>query len=352
MQVDQRITFIDGLRGIAILLVILFHAYARWTQHVPYGAAYAWATWYGHLGVQLFFLISGFVILMTLEKTPTFRQFILQRWMRLFPAMVVCSALIYLTAPFLNERPAGQPSPLDILPGILFIDPSALTRILGAPVASLDGAFWSIYVEVKFYILVGLAYYWRGRTFALMLLAAIYTVWLGLATSGSFPLAFKVLEWMGARHFPWFAAGALLFLHFRNGENRYAVLACVCVASALVRFEPATAIAATVISASFFLPVCTLWGRETLSSKPLQIIGAASYPLYLLHQNITIAVTTKVSNSAGWFPSAFVPVLVTIGLLVLAYWIALRVEPATRGIMSRALRRAASRPASTAANRQ
>ena len=73
----HRIEYLDGQRGLAILLVVLFHAYARWPERVPYHDAYAnipvFA--YGWVGVELFFLVSGFVILMTLERCSSAGEF-------------------------------------------------------------------------------------------------------------------------------------------------------------------------------------------------------------------------------------------------------------------------------------
>ena len=53
----NRIQFLDGLRGIAILLVICFHSYTRWPKFVPYGHQFSdfYLFKYGYLGVQLFF---------------------------------------------------------------------------------------------------------------------------------------------------------------------------------------------------------------------------------------------------------------------------------------------------------
>ena len=64
-----RLAYLDGMRGVAILLVLLFHAFARWPDLVPYGDQYQSVPLFrvGFIGVNLFFIISGFVILMTLE---------------------------------------------------------------------------------------------------------------------------------------------------------------------------------------------------------------------------------------------------------------------------------------------
>jgi len=74
---QMRIGYLDAIRGIAIWLVVLYHAYARY-EHFPYAFKYASFPLfkYGYLGVELFFLISGFVILMTLDTVFIVRKFI------------------------------------------------------------------------------------------------------------------------------------------------------------------------------------------------------------------------------------------------------------------------------------
>lgn len=71
---EARIESLDALRAIAALLVLIFH-YELLSQNVPPGgspkAMDAIWTQYGLMGVELFFVISGFVILMTLERAPT-----------------------------------------------------------------------------------------------------------------------------------------------------------------------------------------------------------------------------------------------------------------------------------------
>ncbi len=105
----RRISFLDGLRGVAIILVVFFHAYGNPYQfgRYPYGDTFAGVISYGWVGVQLFFMISGFVIFMTLEKCRNFQEFICRRWLRLFPAMLMCSLIIYLTVPLFPDRFLG-----------------------------------------------------------------------------------------------------------------------------------------------------------------------------------------------------------------------------------------------------
>ena len=174
----KRIDFLDGFRGIAILLVILFHSYVRWPEIVPYGNTFSSIILfrYGYLGVQLFFLISGFVILMSLEKSKNFYSFIYKRWIRLFPVMLIATILIYFTSTLLFERPSGNPDIKSIIPGLIFIEPSWIKLITGYNINVIEGAFWSIFVEVKFYFIFGLLYFSFGKIKAIFGLIILYLI--------------------------------------------------------------------------------------------------------------------------------------------------------------------------------
>ncbi|HHF0555610.1 TPA: acyltransferase family protein [Vibrio antiquarius] len=98
----NRIVHLDAMRGIAILLVLLFHTYGRWPGHLSFvnESSDILVVKYGYLGVNLFFVISGYVILMTLDKKNSLIEFYISRWLRLFPLMFLCSLLIYSSSFF------------------------------------------------------------------------------------------------------------------------------------------------------------------------------------------------------------------------------------------------------------
>ncbi|HTD39422.1 MAG TPA: acyltransferase family protein, partial [Mucilaginibacter sp.] len=81
----HRIELLDSFRFIAILSVMLFHFTYSWTARDPYGKFFLHIFHYGYLGVQFFFMISGFVISYTLENTPNLLSFYKNRFSRLFP---------------------------------------------------------------------------------------------------------------------------------------------------------------------------------------------------------------------------------------------------------------------------
>jgi hypothetical protein len=73
--------------------------------------------------------------------------------------MLIASIIIFLTSGFIPERPIGRASVFDSIPGLLFTDPRILNEILGTSLKSLDGAFWSIYVEVQFYLVSAISFF-------------------------------------------------------------------------------------------------------------------------------------------------------------------------------------------------
>ena len=125
------------------------------------------------MGVQLFFLISGYVIFMSLERSGGVGDFMMRRWLRLFPAMLTCSIFIYATAgAFL--RPSGQPGLRDLIPGLTFTEPDWWAAFFGSPQGVLEGSFWSLFVEVKFYAVVSIVFYLASEGAAIAVLIGMF----------------------------------------------------------------------------------------------------------------------------------------------------------------------------------
>ena len=79
----SRLDFLDALRGIAALLVVVQHVGERYIGWIP-GFAATWFS-FGRFGVTIFFLVSGFVIPYAFEKENAVRSFWIKRFFRLYP---------------------------------------------------------------------------------------------------------------------------------------------------------------------------------------------------------------------------------------------------------------------------
>ncbi len=341
-----RIEYLDGLRGVAILLVLGYHAYARWPDIVPYGATYAGFPIFslGWIGVELFFLISGFVIFMTLDKTASFRVFVYKRWLRLFPTMLVASILLYLTAPLLSERPAGSPELLSLLPGLSFIEPEWWRNLLGVDLIPLEGAFWSLYVEVKFYLISGIVYYYLGRKYLapVLFLAFVFSLivmLLSAVTSGTLISVFEMIsEDFSLEYFGWFCAGAMFYLFHHEKKEKWFWMAFLValLSSVFVRgLEFYPAVAGFLVSCLFALSLRVECVQRFLQFRPFIFFGFISYPLYLIHENAMISMIVKSSYYAPWLASFFYPFVPIVILSFIALFIASKLEPSMRRLIKK-----------------
>jgi len=352
---DTRKKEIDGLRGLAILLVLGFHYYVRWTSLYPYGGHYADIPVfkYGSLGVHLFFMISGYVIFMSLDACTGVAQFLWKRWTRLFPAMMFASALVFVTASLLPERPLGAPRPIDLIPGLIFVEAKWLQTAFGVDIRDLEGAFWSLYAEVRFYIIVGMLYFLAGRsrTIPALFALAIGSVLLVLAPDRWYdthpylaPLRSLFCEKLVGKHMPWFLIGMLSYLKAKGEVNgRTRLIAGVAVALALAALQQdASATIAGILIICVFLAV-TWRGKLTafFSSALFKFFGLISYPLYLIHENAGVALISKfghishINQFLNQFPPATLPLLALSIIMLPAFILAKYLEPSAQNMLKK-----------------
>jgi peptidoglycan/LPS O-acetylase OafA/YrhL len=328
----DRVKYLDGHRGLAILLVFLFHSYSRWTELVPYGDKYSniWLFEYGFLGVQLFFIISGFVILMSLEKSSGVKDFLTRRWFRLFPAMLICSILIYVTAPFFTDRPSGQPELSYILPGLSFIDFNIWKVVFGYPEKQLEGVFWSLYVEFKFYIFAAIIYFSKGRNALLLALVlafgiACFTRFLTLFFTDPFFLQLdEFIKLLSFRHFGWFAIGASYYIYTRDKKIKwfyYGILISIFCSMVPPNMSWQSSVGSLIICFVFGASVVSKKIQYILTSRFLLFLGFISYPFYLIHENSLISSIIQLNDLFPSFPAAILPLIILIILSLVSYLI-------------------------------
>lgn len=338
-----RLRGLDGLRFVAAFSVLGYHYTGShidfWGQ--PTQVVFptlSEITRYGFLGVHVFFVISGFVILMTAWDRPL-PAFVSSRVARLYPAYW---AVIGLTLLLQHVWTAGrQPDARDALLNLTMLQK-------GFNVADVQGAFWTLWFELLFYLLVG-AFVVVGITrqrvvaFALLLpllsqLAVRYDSTL-LATLTLAPYA------------AFFAVGMLLFLVHRDGGDTLVWLGIgvnlVLCADYLVRYaedspsfdgRPVSGWVATglLVGGVALVWLVTSGPLRRLDWGVLSWAGALTYPLYLVHGQFGFAVIDRLhGRTSGWAVLA----LATAVALVLAVLVRYAVEKPLAGPLRRAVRR-------------
>jgi peptidoglycan/LPS O-acetylase OafA/YrhL len=328
---------LDGLRGLAILMVLSFHAFSRWPDLVPYGDQYSYVFQGGWLGVQLFFLISGFVILMSLEKCSSIGVFLYKRWIRLFPAMLVCSLLIFITSIFLSERPIGKPELTNLIPGLTFIEPYWWSKLLGIEVTGLEDAFWSLYVEFKFYVAASILYFSVGRAKLVFSLLSLYLFSISLkvaviySDNGILHIINEISNTLSLHQFGWFAAGSAFYI-FHDTRNKnwfyFAIfISLICSTTVQDNISIPSIIGAIFVSSIFSLSFISTKIQHILKSRVLCFFGLISYPLYLIHENAMISMIIQMSNWSPTLPGYLYPIAPITLLIGTAYLIIKYAEP-------------------------
>lgn len=285
-QSSARLTELDALRGIAACVVVLFHYTWRAPLEMPSIETIPWGIAWGQYGVELFFAISGFVIFMTLERTRTTADFLVSRFARLFPAywagIILTSSLVVL----LGATP--------LIPKLetVVVNFTMLQGFLYLP--SVDGVYWSLTVELAFYVCMWLL--WRFRLLdriELLLLGwiALKVVWWLLP---ELPSRLSLLLCM--RYIPYFAIGIVAY-RVRAGSRRWRDQMPVLIAgfAAVALCDKPAALAVYVIAAAImWLMVENRLGM--LQHRVLVWLGGLSYPIYLIHQNIGYAVIARLEQ--------------------------------------------------------
>lgn len=89
--IDSRIEIMDSLRVVAVIMVMLYHYYSRfYGNHYTYVVNTSEFLKFEYLGVELFFIISGVVIMLTLQNCDSIFVFLKKRFGRLIPGMLIC----------------------------------------------------------------------------------------------------------------------------------------------------------------------------------------------------------------------------------------------------------------------
>ncbi len=316
-----RISELDALRGIAAILVVIFHYTCGIFRLIYDTKAYWNGFWMGQYGVHLFFAISGFVILMTLERTNKGTDFLISRFSRLIPVFYFGICLTSLIV-WINGGPQH------------FLRVStwreiALNFTMVTPILrvhAVDAAYWTLQVELLFYVSMYLV--WAAKL--LRQIEYVLFVWIALSVLSAMdiigPLGSSLLI---LEHVPMFAIGIVAF-RMAQGAWRPALhipLLGICVLAVLLRGNPYVVIAAVAV---ICIMLVLARGRLTFLRHPVLLwLGAISYPLYVIHQYIGIIIIFHLDALGLLRP---VSVMLTIAMmLVLAEAIRRYVEqPALR----------------------
>ncbi|WP_327089995.1 acyltransferase [Nonomuraea sp. NBC_01738] len=308
----DRLYEIDGLRILAALCVVFYHyTFSGWVggaSPVAFPAESA-AAKYGYLGVDLFFLVSGFVVLMSAwNRTP--RQFMVSRVVRLYPAYWVGIAITTLVTLTLG-RGLYELSAPQVL--------ANLTMFQAVPdIPNVDVVYWTLWTEMRFYFLI-LLFTFIGMTRA-RVTAALWT-WLGLTFAVQLGLLPRVADLVVQSEFShYFVAGMALFMLYRFGLTwQIALIVPICLGNAVYRaigysasvgrrygveYEPMI-VTAVVVVIFLVMTLVALRATRVLAKPWLVVAGSLTYPLYLVHAHVGFILFNRAGDAVNRYVLLF-----------------------------------------------
>lgn len=340
---NSRMPALDGMRYIAAILVVVFHLAAAagpnvWGQTAAevFGPVYVAAS-YGWVGVPLFFLISGFVIPMSSwGRTPA--QFAVSRFVRLFPAYWVCVLATTVVVQFSDVFP--QKPWRAVLANLTMLE-----EPLGQPL--VDNVYWTLWVEMRFYLLF-LAVVWLGLNYRrAVAFCLLWSIAAALADQLNQPWLDTILMPGQSQYF---VAGIALFLLHKFGHHLVLwlivgyswVMSMVYYAGNLWQSAHGQSYlpASVLVTLGFAALVLLAMGKlDWLRWRGLTTLGAATYPLYLLHYVIGFTAIHYLRPRLSLPP--VVLLILALAVLTVAAWLIHRLVE--RPLAPR-LKRALSRP--------
>lgn len=266
----KRLSHIDALRGIASFAVCWFHLTNGYANNSPVRISGQ----FGWLGVEVFFVISGFIIPYALYSSGyllrhDWFKFVWKRIVRIDPpylvAMLLALLLLYVSAMMPGFR-GVQP---DVSLTQVLLHLGYLNGIFGYP--WLVVVFWTLAIEFQFYLFISIVFPLirneRVSVLALTLMACLFASFL-------MPAEIYVFHYLGL-----FMLGISVFQYQVKLIGGKVCTLFLLLAATNVYFEMGTAVTAVGMASAMLI----LFAPQLGQSKILLFLGAISYSLYLLH---------------------------------------------------------------------
>lgn len=275
-----RLQSLDIMRGLAALAVLLFHYSVILPRFAPAARPIPIAFEAGGYGVHLFFVVSGFVILMSLERSSA-SQFLISRFTRLYPVYWLACLLTFAVLT------SSHWITYSVSAGEFLINLTMMQSFVR--VGAVDGVYWSLAYELGFYAFLFTALRLGGTRIVSILPhymvagAALFSV-----AAPYIPHPLHLLLMLN-QYADLFGCGLALYLLRTRGFSlaQAAILPATPLVEALYDGWHGLIVVGLIVLAMSFACL-TRWQPGRLA-RPLIWLGGISYALYLTHQMLGYA---------------------------------------------------------------
>ena len=332
----KRIYGLDVFRFFAAFAIIFFHYCFLGVVEGYYSTSvFNQVFFWGYFGVDVFFILSGFVILISSEKHNSSISFLWSRLKRIYPILILCSLITMITGLILG----GDLQPM--LPK-LFNSLSFVSDFWNGEL--LTAVHWTLMVEIRFYILVAIIKkikIWDKHKYKVL------SSWILFAILNNFvlknDLIDKIFELQYSYHF---TIGILLYLFFVKKERMYEMLPISSISIFMI-FRRMTGylsfikdykysqLSYTNFDVLFFIIIIFAvliylinTNKYFISKKFSLMLGGISYPIFLLHGDLGFFIKREISlnlsNKCSLLRSElFIIIIELILVLIISYLIML-----------------------------
>lgn len=283
-QKETRILELDALRGIAALSVFFYHASIYYKESIYFSLFR-----FGLTGVDLFFIVSGFVIFSSIQN-KTRIEFLKSRFLRLYPSywFAVTFTFILIIIKYYDKGILNQIPIKEYLVNLTMIQEFF-------DIQNLDGPYWTLYIELFFYLIVFVFLKNERLLFiTLLIIISLKTI--------SILRIYKIPDYLSSTPISSFGALFLTGMFFykykitKSIKFIMGVIACFIIQFIIYYFHysynKSTDInfyEHIVFLILYFLTFYLLVSNKLLflRYKPIILLGEISYILYLIHQYFT-----------------------------------------------------------------
>lgn len=360
---------INGMRGICVLLVFAYHVFnSRLLPDLSGNALFAALSFFAsswRYGVELFFMISGYVIVASLRRHGSAAAFLRDRCLRIFPVWAPVCVLVFVVGATVGWKIFGELSAAHlglVLGANLLLLPPLL------PIPVLHPASWSLSYEWVFYLLAATAFALSKRPGIAIRRISLWCIWGGavlvvlwylpraifflpgvVLAGNRIPLSSKLLHW------PWLSL-LIMLLAWRAIDLDQAHPGAYAMPAAFAGENLLFLVVALLAGLHLFACVCAgAASVRWLCRSDVQLLGTLSYSFYLWHPIVMFAVKQPVAAllkpGIGAIGATAVFALLSFVISLLCSWLSYRLFE--RGVAA-ALRRRVERrrPASIPAAAQ
>lgn len=284
-----NIYFLDFLRAISIIIIMLHHYTVNYDISIGHIKPYVLNMPYlgAYFGIVVFFVISGFLIVCKLKNDENVRGFLTKRFIRLYPSY--CCGILLTSFVMYNFMPEKALSVTDIIMNFTMIE-----IYFGIPY--VDGVYWTLTFEIFFYCFIGLVLYFKKAKKIIEICFWWIILSLVLQINSMYmskTLFTSIIGILIIRTFAQtFIVGIVMqSIYCNNRSLLHHIIVLLCLLNNYLLFGLQKSLIFLFIIIVFYCfsyNLCVF--QFTKIFKSISFVARISYPLYLIHQRIGMAI--------------------------------------------------------------